>query len=87
MARVSAYWHIPAYIQTNSTNCTIKYLIHFGLINTPNGALRASPPPPISIAASYSSYTKSYFQKQNAFIQTQTLAARGEYLSTGPTRL
>ncbi len=55
MARVSAYWHIPAYLQTNSTNCTIKYLIHFGLINTPNGALRASRPPPITIAASYSS--------------------------------
>jgi hypothetical protein len=55
MARVPAYWHIPAYLQTNGTICTIKYLIHLGLINTPNGALRTSPPPPITIAASYSS--------------------------------
>jgi hypothetical protein len=27
MARVPAYWYIPAYLQTNSTNCLIKDLI------------------------------------------------------------
>ncbi len=27
MARVPAYWHIPAYLQTNSTNCLIKDLV------------------------------------------------------------
>jgi hypothetical protein len=27
MAHVPAYWHIPAYLQTNSNNCLIKDLI------------------------------------------------------------
>ncbi len=54
----------------------------FGLINTPNRALRAPPPAHRSLAASPK--IKKIVQKQNASLLARTWAARGLYLSTGP---
>ncbi len=53
----------------------------FGLITTPNGALRA--PRPSQLRCSPQNKKINYFQKQNVFLQAQTRAARGIYFSTG----
>jgi hypothetical protein len=80
MARASAYWHIPTYLQTNSANCTIKYLIILGSLTRQTE--RCAPPPPLPRSQSLllihpPKLYKKLFPEKNAFIQTQTLAAGG----------
>jgi hypothetical protein len=53
----------------------------FGLIATPNRALRA--PRPSQLSCSPKNKKIKYFQKQNVFLQALIRAARGIYFSTG----